>query len=353
MDQNGYRVEVDSVKYHDWTRIVDSFSDSSLYQTWDYEAVHSSETHMSHLLLTQDDTVLGAAQLRIVQVPLLRAGIAYVYFGPMWCRRGRDRDVTVLRALLEAIREEYALRRGLLVRIVFNIREGKGPEIPNLLSSTDYYRQARSRTYRTFDIDLSLPLADLRKSFHQKWRNLLNKAEKGELSVEEGTDRNLFCIFHEIYVDLLARKGFPESVNVVDFMEIQERLPKSQKMRVLIASHEGEPCSGLVLSTVGDAAVYLLGATNENGMKKGSSYLLQWRALKWLKENGFQRYDLGGINSEENPGVYHFKSGLAGKKPQEVSTFGVWETSAGPLSPMVIKCGEAFRKIGRAWTQSR
>lgn len=353
MEQHGFRIEVDRVTYHQWTRIVDSFSDSNLYQTWDYEAVHWDERRMSHLLLTRDGDVLGAAQLRIVQVPFLRAGIAYIHFGPMWCRRGRDRHETILRALLDAIREEYALRRGLLVRIAFSVREGKEPEIRNLLSNAEYYRQHRSAAYRTFDINLSLTLEELRKGLHGKWRNLLKKAEKGELSVEEGTDGNLFSTFQEVYSDMHARKGYRESISVGAFREIQERLPMSQKMRVLIASHQGEPCSGVVLSTVGDVGILLLAATNEQGMKMGSSYLLQWRALEWLKNNGFQRYDLGGISREENPGVYHFKSGLAGKKPQEVSAFGVWETSAGPLSPTVVKCGEICRKIGKAWVHSR
>ena len=166
-------------------------------------------------------------------------------------------------------------------------------------------------------------------------------------------DYDLFSTFQEVYSDMHARKGYRESVSVREFRDIQERLPTSQKMRVLIASHDGEPCSGVVLSTVGDVGVYLLGATNEKGMKKVSSYLLQWRALEWLKENGFRRYDLGGISPENNPGVYHFKSGLAGKKPQEVRSSGVWETSAGPLSPMVVKCGELYRKFGRPWARSQ
>ena len=101
-----YTVEVDSVTASQWTRIVNSFSDSNLYQTWDYEAVRSGERRMSHLLLKQNDDVLGAAQLRIVKLPLLRIGIAYIYFGPMWRRRERDANADILLALLDALREE-------------------------------------------------------------------------------------------------------------------------------------------------------------------------------------------------------------------------------------------------------
>jgi CelD/BcsL family acetyltransferase involved in cellulose biosynthesis len=63
---------------------------------------------------------------------------------------------------------------------------------------------------------------------------------------------------------------------------------------------------------MGDSAIYLLGATNDEGMKSQGAYLLQWTMIKWLKENGIGWYDLGGIDPERNPGVYSFKRGFSG-----------------------------------------
>ena len=70
--------------------------------------------------------------------------------------------------------------------------------------------------------------------------------------------------------------------------------------------------AGLVASAMGDSAVYLLGATSDSGLNSKGAFLLQWTWIQWLKENGCESYDLGGIDPERNPGVYHFKSGLAG-----------------------------------------
>ncbi len=348
VDLRSCSIEVDEVTRSQWEQIVDSFYDSNLYQTWDYEAVHSGEERISRLLLKQGDEVLGAAQLRIVLVPFLQAGIAYIYFGPMWRRRDREADLGVLQALLAALREEYAVKRKLLLRIAINIREGKQPEAANVLLEAGFRHTDRLRPYRTFDIDLDPTVEDLRKGLHRRWRNHLNKAEKAELVIEAGTDSNLFSQFHQIYDDLQARKGFAEHVSVDDFSKIQERLPESQKMRVLIARHDGDACSGIVLATVGDTGVYLLGATNESGMKMGSSYVLQWQALQWLKENGFRYYDLGGANPDANASVYHFKKGLAGKNPENATALGVWEASAAPLSPAIVKLGEALRKLRKS-----
>jgi hypothetical protein len=70
--------------------------------------------------------------------------------------------------------------------------------------------------------------------------------------------------------------------------------------------------AGLVASALGDSAIYLLGATSDDGLTAKGAYLLQWTLIRWLKENGVRWYDLGGIDPEGNPGVYTFKKGLSG-----------------------------------------
>lgn len=102
--------------------------------------------------------------------------------------------------------------------------------------------------------------------------------------------------------------------------------------------------TGLVGSAHGDTGIYLLGATSDEGMKTKGSYLLQWRMVQWLKERGCRWYDLGGINPETNPGVYHFKAGLSGK---DVTQPGTFEFSGSALSSLSLKAGETAKGILR------
>jgi lipid II:glycine glycyltransferase (peptidoglycan interpeptide bridge formation enzyme) len=83
-------------------------------------------------------------------------------------------------------------------------------------------------------------------------------------------------------------------------------------MRILICQDKGAPVAGLVTSAMGDSAIYLLGATDDEGLKSQGAYFLQWTMIKWLKERGVRWYDLGGIDPERNPGVYSFKRGFSG-----------------------------------------
>ena len=110
-----------------------------------------------------------------------------------------------------------------------------------------------------------------------------------------------------------ARKRFPLTADIREFERIQKGLPKDQQMRVFICLHEGLPVAGVVGTAIGNTGIYLFGATSERGMTLKGAYLLQWRMIRWLSENGVRYYDLGGANPQTNPGVYHFKQGLSGQ----------------------------------------
>jgi lipid II:glycine glycyltransferase (peptidoglycan interpeptide bridge formation enzyme) len=62
--------------------------------------------------------------------------------------------------------------------------------------------------------------------------------------------------------------------------------------------------------------------------------------IKWLKGNGFQFYDLGGIDPEQNPGVYHFKQGFSG---QDVSRIAPFESCEDFISAIGMKAMDFAR----------
>jgi len=117
---------------------------------------------------------------------------------------------------------------------------------------------------------------------------------------------------------------------------MQESLPDGQKMRILICEQQGVPVAGVIGTALGNSGIYLFGATSTKGMQSKGSYLLQWRMIQQLKENGVRYYNLGGINPESNPGVYHFKKGLAG---QDVLYLNPLVCSRNALSSALARCG--------------
>ncbi len=173
---------------------------------------------------------------------------------------------------------------------------------------------------------------------------MLNQAEKKGLEIVEGNGDELYSIFLGLQSEMQERKNYTPGVSYQEFREIQKDLPESLKMKIMICKREGEPMSAAVFSRIGDTGIYLLGATGHKGMKTKGSYLLQWRAMQWLKENGCRWYDLGGINPEINSGVYHFKAGLSGI---DVCHIGPYELCDNPLSLLFVRWGEGIRSYLR------
>lgn len=337
------QVRAERLDEEEWTTVLEGFDDATLYQSWSYGAVRWGVPHLSHLVVTRGRQVVGAAQVRILRFPWGRSGIAYVPWGPLWRRRGGENGPENLRIVLRALYREYAVRRGLLLRIVPAEAAGESePTLLSVLAAEGFQKQDRPAPYRTILVDLRPPLEELRKNLLSRWRRELAVAERKHLRVRQGGTPELFEVFLPLYQQMLKRKKFTPGVDILEFRSLQRRLPDPLKMQVFIAESEGEPVAGVVVSCIGERGIYLLGATGDRGLKSRGSFLLHWRAMQWLKERGARSYDLGGIDPEANPGGYHFKKGLAGR---DVSHLGRFEACENRWSQLLTRSGDQVSRV--------
>ncbi len=344
----GYAVHVDTVDKERWHDALDHFADANIYQSWSYESERAGPGSTSHLLLTRDSELVAAAQLRIVKLPLVNVGVAYVRWGPMWRPWGRPADSEVLATTLRCIRCEYATGRGLSVRVLPYLFEDERDSYQSLLAAGHFARLGAEVPQRTLIMSLECSLPELRAKLDQKWRNCLNRAERnGGLVIEEGTDDGLFERFTAIHAEMRARKSFAATSDVNEFRTIQRNLPERHKMRLFLASTGGELAAGVVCSRIGDFGVFLHGATSDGGMHTSASHLLQWRAVGWLKDSGATSYNLHGINPATNPGTYRFKAGLCGRAGRDLHYLGSYESSDATPSRMVVNMASSLRRAYR------
>jgi len=329
----GYDVRVDRFDAPEWHSIVSGFDDLSLYQTLPYARCRWPRSRVSHLVLTHGGDVVSAAQVRLVPIPPL-GGIAYVRWGPLWRRRGRERNLEVLRQMARAIRAEYAFRRGYMVQM-----------IPREIETCADVRQAleeegfrpRVSDYSTLLLDIAAPMEKLRAGLDPRWRTDLNRAQRGSLVLTEGDHPELFDRFAPIYAEMFERKRLVDFGDLNAYRGMQALLPADLRMRVMLCSEDGKTdVAGAITSGLGDTGLGILWATNPRGRDLRGAYLLQWHVIDWLKRQGCGHYDLGGVSREANPGGHRFKSGLSGKNGREVRFVGSFETSASPLLPLIL-----------------
>ena len=343
-----YDIEVDQVGRNEWTQILQDFTDTAIYQTWSYGAMRWGETNLSHVVLRKGKEAVAAAQARIVRVPILHCGIAYVTWGPVWRGQSKEKSLDHIRQMVRALREEYVGRRGLYLRVLPSEVDdsAEAGEIRSIFEAEGFH-QTSSR-YRTLLLDLSLSMQDLRRNLSSRWRRQLNIAENKGLSIIEGTASELYEAFATLYREMLARKKFVPGMDINEFKEIQQDLPAALKMKILVCAFEGEPVAALVGSLLGDTGIYLLGATGDKGLKLRGSYLLHWRMIEWLKEQGARWYDLNGFNPEKNPGTASFKAGVSGKDVRHLGQFDACQNLA---SFVAITGGEYIRRGTHKWSR--
>jgi len=333
------RAEVDAVDRAGWSSIISLFDDASLYQTWDYaETVFPKQT-ASRLVVRGGGEVVAAAQARVVKTPVLPAGIAYVAWGPLWRRRGEPARPERFEQAADALAEEFARRRKLVLRLAPNVTEGEGAGAVAALEGRGFRRAGRGEAYRTSLLDIARPLPQVRAGLRQKWRNCLNRAEREGLEVEEGVSQRHYARFLALYDRMRRRKHFETGVDARQWALLQEALPEAEKMRVLLVRRGGEDVAAVVISCLGRRAIYLLGATSASGLECKAGYLAQWAAIERAREAGCTLYDLGGTDPEGNPGVYRFKSRMGGL---EVRHVGAFELSHSRLSDLAVRAGRAL-----------
>lgn len=340
-----WRVEVDRTNPRDWSRMLDLFNDANIYQTAAYGAVRWGEKNLSRIVLRHGGEVVAMAQLRIIRPRPLKFGMAYLRWGPLWERDGLPVDPEVPSRMVQAIEDEYLDKRKLFLRVIPNAFTGS----PRAASMKAAFRRFNSEpleisnAYRTFVLDLSPSLDELRKALDPKWRNKLSGAERNRLQIVASTGHDAYRVFVAMYNEMRNRKTFGTTVDVEEFGRIQGALSESQRMRILICENDmRKPVAGLVTSAICDSAIYLLGATADEGLKAKGAYLLQWTMIQWLKESGIRWYDLGGIDSESNPGVYSFKRGLSG---MEVCQMNPLAASGSRFSSTLVKAGLAGQRV--------
>ena len=323
-----------------WHNSMREFEDSNIYQTWNFAVLAQNEKIVKHFAIYENQNLIGLVQVRIRTVPILNRGIAYILNGPVWQKKNQENNIQIFSDILVALRNEFVVNQKLLLRIkpyIFSDKISNFDFIENL----EFNRVEKIRQYQTLVLYLDKDLDEIRKDFKQKWRNCLNKSERNGLETSEGNDQELYDNFLGIYNLMIARKKFKEYVSPHRMGKMSEELDDEYKLKIFVAYKDKIPVASVVGSAIGNTGIYLLGASNEIGMKNKASYLLQWEMIKWLKQKGCKRYDLGGINLDDNPGVYHFKSGIT---DMEVFGMGTYETCKNMLSKWIVSFGEFIKR---------
>lgn len=287
-------IALDTTPRRTWDRLT---AQSAFQQNWAYGA--ACEALGSGVLraeIRHRGEILGLAQ--IVHRRLFGCLHATVCTrGPVWAGDPPpDRRAEALGALKRAL----PLPR---LRGFFTTPEANAAEAPVLRKA----HLARVMTpYTTATIDLTRSQADLRAALHQKWRNRLNVAEQNDLSIRRA-DRHP-RLYHWLLEAEAAQQKFRRYSALSPGM-VPAWQAADGRLRVLTASHRGEIVAAMLFLVHGRRATYHIGWATDTGKRLSAHNLILWRAMAKLKAMDVTELDLGGLNTEDVPGIARFKLG--------------------------------------------
>lgn len=305
------RSESDTFDGRNWDELAAGFDDISLDQTAAYTDAKWGQARSSHLVLRDGDTVVAGARVLLLKLPFISRGVAFVKYGPVWWRQGRQADPKTYRAVVEALIEEYCQRRRMLLTIQPRAHPEYSDVEQEMLREIGFFTRENNADPERYLVNLDLDEEAQKKSLSAKWRLNLRKSlatgvEVRLVDLEEGIGE-----FASLHGQMVARKNAARKDPIELMSGISRRLPNRIAPRLVFAYHDGIPVAGAVIAIHGDTAYFVFGATSDAALATRAGYALQWWIINWLSREGPQWYDLGGACGSS--GLRQFKSGLVGQ----------------------------------------
>ena len=199
----------------------------------------------------------------------------------------------------------------------------------------------------TVMIDLTADEATMLSRMRRQTRYEVRRADKVGITVEMRRDKEIFEEFWTVQGETARRQGFvPPSLKVL----MAEREAFGDDIRIYVARTEaGEPVAYGMIIVGGREADYYEAASTDLNRKLPGAYALLWRAMRDLKREGYERFNLWGIAPAGQPnhryaGVTTFKTGFGGETIEYVPAHDLVLSRVKYLKDYVV---EAARKKRR------
>ncbi|MBO7132430.1 peptidoglycan bridge formation glycyltransferase FemA/FemB family protein [Candidatus Saccharibacteria bacterium] len=167
----------------------------------------------------------------------------------------------------------------------------------------------------TVIIDLKKSEEELLAGMRRQTRYEVRRAEKLGITVEKGNSEEIFKEFHQIQVKTAKRQNFvPPDLKTL----LAEREAFGKNAEIYVAkTSEGEKIAYGLIVKEGKEGDYYEAASTDLNRKLPGAYALLWQAMRDLKKDGYERFNLWGIAPANQPnhryaGVTTFKTGFGG-----------------------------------------
>lgn len=325
-----------------WQTALGKIANTHALQSWTWGEFKSRWGWSMHpyLLTIAESSWEPLAAALVLKRPIPRTPfcILYVPKGPLLDFNDPALRQQVLKELEKLGREE----RAIFIKIDPDVVKSWGVEseraspigkrfIQELKSRGWRYSPEQIQFKNTVHLNLEQSEEALLAAMKQKTRYNIRLAGRKGIEIRHGTDAD-FAIIGEMYKQTAKRDGF--AIRPLSYyLDIWQAFYDAKIAHPILAEYEGKPIAAVVLVKFGKTTLYMYGASTNEQRNKMPTYLLQWEAVRWAKEQGCTTYDFWGAPDEFNEndrmwGVWRFKSGFNG---DVVKHIGAWDYPIRPF----------------------
>ncbi|MDP3730957.1 MAG: peptidoglycan bridge formation glycyltransferase FemA/FemB family protein [bacterium] len=265
----------------------------------------------------------GGVQTGIIRLPLpFKKSYLYIPHGPEMdfnqMTGGIDNEVmNFIRYLKKLAKEEKA---------IFIKTEPLNDSVAQFLAKNKFKRSKKEiQPAKTVILDLTQIEDQLLDRLHYKTRYNIKVAEKNDVVIHipgPTWDVDNLDLFWKLMKKTAKRDKFSSHSKdyykkLLNFFGGASEI----KTKLFLAYHQDKPVAGLVLLMYKGTGYYLHGASDYDYRHLMAPYLLHWSVIKFLKQEGFENYDMWGIDPRHWPGVTRFKLGWGGRTVERPGSF--------------------------------
>ncbi len=304
-----------------WDDFVGGHENGHLLQSWGWGELKRGAgwQPLRFALWDQEQQcMVGSAQVlcrTLPRVPLRAGFLAYVPEGPVVDWTQPELGAALLTQLRDRLRREGALTMLLEPRLITKVAEDDC--LWESFAPLPVRPTPAIQPLRTVLLDVTPSEEMLLASMKEKWRYNVRLASRKGVTVRVATTENDVRAWHALLRATGERNAF--GIHTLDYYLLAWRIfaPRKQA-RLLLAEYNGQLLAGIFVGLFAREGIYLYGASGNEHRNLMPNYLLQWEAIRWVKEQGASHYDFWGIpatddENEAMAGVYRFKSGWGGE----------------------------------------
>jgi len=299
----------------EWEVYWQRCNETNLLQSWQYgEAMEQTKGLKAHRFLIVDENKqpIALAQILTKVLPLV-GGIARLNRGPLLLTdQSVDAEVPLKLAALQVLLKEARRKHWWLFKAAPELH-GTIPAISGLQALG--FKKLATPAWASGRISLQLDEQALLMGLKGKWRNMLRKGEKLGVTVTQHECKGeALTLLMQSYTDLQSSRGFDGLSNKL-INALAGQHGSQWEFNLFVAREDtmpehDDPLGLLVTVRSGDAALYLIGSTNDKGRQMQANSVLLWQAILHAKHSACNWFDIGGLSDATPEGVARFKQGL-------------------------------------------